>query len=359
MAARATWPQITTIGTESAMQSRTGVTVLVAPGPGGHQAHPDPAAGARVAGRHEARALLVRRHDQRDLRAAGAAPPARCRGRPRRRSAGWRRRCSRRWPSTPSSASTCMIMRAPLMRWPASGCARAVRGWITVSLMRRLFDARGIDEPSSLARRCKLRADPLFCLSTAPAPRCIPRVHASHHRHPAAERGRRADAAWPACSPPAATTSSRSRSRPTDDPTVSRLTLVTSGSDAVIQQIANQLNKLVDVVSVEDMTRGEHLERELVLLKLRVDPASTPTRCAATWCAPAAGCSIRRVDGFIVELHRERGGDQQLHRAISRAARRAPRGGAQRRARHQPQRAPAARAAVRPATAGPEPPAEG
>src|SRR6266849_4835597 len=53
---------------------------------------------------------------------------------------------------------------------------------------------------------------------------------------------------------------------PTDDPTVSRLTLVTSGSDQVIQQIANQLNKLVDVVSTEDMTGGEHLERELILL---------------------------------------------------------------------------------------------
>jgi acetolactate synthase-1/3 small subunit len=58
---------------------------------------------------------------------------------------------------------------------------------------------------------------------------------------------------------------------PTDDPTVSRLTLVTRGSDLVIQQIVNQLNKLIDVVRVEDMTRGEHLERELVLLKLRVD----------------------------------------------------------------------------------------
>ena len=43
----------------------------------------------------------------------------------------------------------------------------------------------------------------------------------------------------------------------------------------VIQQIANQLNKLVDVVSVADMTRGEHLERELVLLKLRLRPADT------------------------------------------------------------------------------------
>src|SRR5246127_5917558 len=59
---------------------------------------------------------------------------------------------------------------------------------------------------------------------------------------------------------------------PTDDPTVSRLTLVTKGSDAVIQQIANQLNKLVDVVSVEDMTLGENIERELVLLKVKVRP---------------------------------------------------------------------------------------
>ena len=64
---------------------------------------------------------------------------------------------------------------------------------------------------------------------------------------------------------------------PTHDPTVSRLTLVTKGSDAVIQQIVNHLNKLIDVVNVLDMTRGEHLERELVLLKLRVAPGDTDT----------------------------------------------------------------------------------
>ena len=56
----------------------------------------------------------------------------------------------------------------------------------------------------------------------------------------------------------------------TDDPTVSRITLVTKGSEAVILQILNQLNKLIDVVSVENMTLGEHLERELVLVKLKV-----------------------------------------------------------------------------------------
>jgi len=87
----------------------------------------------------------------------------------------------------------------------------------------------------------------------------------------------------------------------TDDPTVSRLTLVTRGSDAVIQQIANQLNKLVDVESVLDMTRGEHLERELVLLRLRVDPQHTDTvrglvvRAGGRVLDPA-------TEGFIVEL---------------------------------------------------------
>ncbi len=57
---------------------------------------------------------------------------------------------------------------------------------------------------------------------------------------------------------------------PTDEPTVSRLTLVTTGSDAVIHQIVSQLQKLVDVVSVDDMTRGEHFEREVALMKFQV-----------------------------------------------------------------------------------------
>ena len=53
---------------------------------------------------------------------------------------------------------------------------------------------------------------------------------------------------------------------PTDDPTVSRVTLVTSGTGAVIQQIVNQSLKLIDVVNVDDMTRDQHVERELLLL---------------------------------------------------------------------------------------------
>jgi len=57
---------------------------------------------------------------------------------------------------------------------------------------------------------------------------------------------------------------------PTEDPQVSRLTLVSIGSDQVISQITQQLFKLVDVVNIADMTLGDHIERELLLVKLRI-----------------------------------------------------------------------------------------
>jgi acetolactate synthase-1/3 small subunit len=57
---------------------------------------------------------------------------------------------------------------------------------------------------------------------------------------------------------------------PTDDPLVSRVTLVISGSDAAIAQLNTQLAKLVDVVNIHDMTLGEHFERELAILKLKL-----------------------------------------------------------------------------------------
>ena len=87
----------------------------------------------------------------------------------------------------------------------------------------------------------------------------------------------------------------------TDDPTVSRLTLVTKGSDAVIQQIVNQLNKLIDVVSVEDMTGGEHIERELVLLKLKLRPEQTDA--VRGYVVRAGGRVIDpAIDGFVAEM---------------------------------------------------------
>ncbi len=55
---------------------------------------------------------------------------------------------------------------------------------------------------------------------------------------------------------------------PTADETVSRLTLVTSGPEAVLDQINKQLGKLIDVVDIADMTSADHIERELALFKL-------------------------------------------------------------------------------------------
>jgi acetolactate synthase-1/3 small subunit len=66
---------------------------------------------------------------------------------------------------------------------------------------------------------------------------------------------------------------------PTDNETVSRLTVVTTGSDEVIQQIAKQVGKLVDVVDIKDMTRVDHIERELALFKVRA-PESSKARLA-------------------------------------------------------------------------------
>jgi len=64
---------------------------------------------------------------------------------------------------------------------------------------------------------------------------------------------------------------------PTDHPEVSRMTLVTRGSDEVIEQINSQLLKLVDVVNTVDMTMDDHIERELLLMKIKIRPAAAQT----------------------------------------------------------------------------------
>jgi acetolactate synthase-1/3 small subunit len=88
---------------------------------------------------------------------------------------------------------------------------------------------------------------------------------------------------------------------PTDDPTVSRLTLVTTGTEAVVQQIVNQSLKLIDVVNVDDMTSDQHIERELLLIKLRA-PASQ--LAALKTAAQDAGARVLSDDAesFTVEL---------------------------------------------------------
>ncbi|MBV6447740.1 acetolactate synthase small subunit [Nitrosomonas sp.] len=56
---------------------------------------------------------------------------------------------------------------------------------------------------------------------------------------------------------------------PTEDPTLSRMTLVTIGSDEVVEQVTKQLNKLIEVVKIIDLNDGNHIERELMLVKVR------------------------------------------------------------------------------------------
>jgi acetolactate synthase-1/3 small subunit len=80
---------------------------------------------------------------------------------------------------------------------------------------------------------------------------------------------------------------------PTNDSTVSRVTLVTTGSEQVIAQINAQLLKLVDVVAVEDMTSGDHLARELLLIKLQI----------AAEHVEAVGGLLRRVGGRVLSAN--------------------------------------------------------
>ncbi|MGD8927650.1 MAG: acetolactate synthase small subunit [Lysobacterales bacterium] len=99
---------------------------------------------------------------------------------------------------------------------------------------------------------------------------------------------------------------------PTRDPEISRMTLVTTGSDEVIDQINKQLLKLVDVVNTADMTMDDHIERELLLLKVSVPPESVATLSSIIDTAGAKvlddspetftielTCANQRIDEFI------------------------------------------------------------
>ena len=85
---------------------------------------------------------------------------------------------------------------------------------------------------------------------------------------------------------------------PTQDPMVSRLTLVTEGEDAVIEQIAKQLYKLIDVVEVLDITLLDHVERELMMIKIRLEDRKRDALLA--FVDEQEGKIISEVDGFII-----------------------------------------------------------
>jgi acetolactate synthase I/III small subunit len=101
---------------------------------------------------------------------------------------------------------------------------------------------------------------------------------------------------------------------PTEDETVSRLTLVTSGSDEVIDQITKQLGKLVDVVRITDMTTTDHIERELALFKLQLHEGGESELASVL-----AGFGARVLDDhkrhYTVELI---GGGSEIDRFLQR-----------------------------------------
>tara|TARA_B110000208_G_scaffold191993_1_gene261563 strand:- start:3104 stop:3595 length:492 start_codon:yes stop_codon:yes gene_type:complete len=87
----------------------------------------------------------------------------------------------------------------------------------------------------------------------------------------------------------------------TEDATLSRMTIVTSASDAVIEQIIKQLNKLIDVVKVLDLNDGKHIERELMLIKVRASAAHRDEM--KRMCDIFRGRIIDVADGsFTIEL---------------------------------------------------------
>ena len=95
---------------------------------------------------------------------------------------------------------------------------------------------------------------------------------------------------------------------PTYDPRVSRVTLVVSGSDAAIAQLNAQLAKLVDVVNIHDMTLGEHFERELALVKVKLgkgglDKAlAVAKRFGAEMLDEAANSCTMQLTGSVAEI---------------------------------------------------------
>src|SRR5439155_727246 len=93
------------------------------------------------------------------------------------------------------------------------------------------------------------------------------------------------------------------------DPTVSRITLVTRGDDQVLEQMEKQLNKLICVIKVGDFTATEHVERELVRIKVRADSASRPKAEQAGLRVVDAATAAREADIVMMLVPDEQGGD--------------------------------------------------
>ena len=88
----------------------------------------------------------------------------------------------------------------------------------------------------------------------------------------------------------------------TEDPTASRMTIVFEGDEKTIEQIKKQLNRLIDVISIQDLTREEHLDRELMLCKVSVTPKTRPevVEIAETVKAEVADVGVKSMTLLVV-----------------------------------------------------------
>jgi acetolactate synthase-1/3 small subunit len=103
----------------------------------------------------------------------------------------------------------------------------------------------------------------------------------------------------------------------TEDPTLSRMTIVTMGSDRIIEQITKQLNKLIDVVKLQDLTEGNFIEREMMFVKVKAQGEARRAEIQrlsdifrariidvtdTTYCIELTG-SGQKLDAYINTLH--------------------------------------------------------
>ena len=97
----------------------------------------------------------------------------------------------------------------------------------------------------------------------------------------------------------------------TEDPSVSRMTIVSEGDEKTLEQIKKQLNKLIDVIKVVDFKDGEFVDRELVLIRVGAQAKSGKS---ALEVAKAAGCKITSAGGRSVLV--EASGDREEIKAL-------------------------------------------
>ena len=99
---------------------------------------------------------------------------------------------------------------------------------------------------------------------------------------------------------------------PTHDPTLSRMTIVTRGDNATVEQIVKQLNKLVDAVTVTDYAQHDYIDRELVLIRVKADPQNRAEICQMAELFRAKVVDVQQ-DNLTIEIT---GGESKIEKFI-------------------------------------------